>query len=458
MSAWDVFTDLGWMGLLILIGVLLRAWVKPIQSLFLPAGLIAGLLGLILGPNVLNIIPFSSSVPIYSSILIAVVFAALPFTSKIAGLGNVFRAVRTMWSVSQAISVLQWGFGLIFALGILSLFFNDLPDGFGLLLAAGFMGGHGTAAAIADGFGNTWPEALSLAMTSATIGIILSVVGGIAIIKVESMRGNTAYLKDFKSLPKDLRTGIIAEENRESIGVSPVSSTSLDPITYHLGLLFMIAAFAYMFTSWANSQVEWLSVPTFSVSFLLGYVVLFVLKAFKAENVFEGKIFERGSGMSTDLLVAFGVASIDPKVVASYWQPLLILILAGTLFVLAYYVFVSKKLFADHKVEQGIFTWGWNTGTAGMGMALLRIVDPDMKSKTLDYYGIAYIPIGFVDIATIATLPALVLAGASWWVALALTLAGAIILALAFRHREPAPTTSMIESVGVHGTFDHRAE
>ncbi|MCT1708614.1 hypothetical protein [Dermabacter hominis] len=56
MSAWDVFTDLGWMGLLILIGVLLRAWVKPIQSLFLPAGLIAGLLGLILGPNVLNII------------------------------------------------------------------------------------------------------------------------------------------------------------------------------------------------------------------------------------------------------------------------------------------------------------------------------------------------------------------------------------------------------------------
>lgn len=75
MSAWDVFTDLGWMGLLILIGVLLRAWVKPIQSLFLPAGLIAGLLGLILGPNVLNIIPFSSSVPIYSSILIAVVFA-----------------------------------------------------------------------------------------------------------------------------------------------------------------------------------------------------------------------------------------------------------------------------------------------------------------------------------------------------------------------------------------------
>ena len=295
-------------------------------------------------------------------------------------------------------------------------------------------------------------------MTSATIGIIISVVGGIAIIKVESMRGNTAYLKDFSDLPQDLRTGIIDEDKRESIGVSPVSSTSLDPITYHLGLLFMIAAFAYMFTSWVNGQVEWLSVPTFSVAFLLGYVVLFILKAFKAENVFEGKIFERGSGMSTDLLVAFGVASIDPKVVASYWQPLVILLVIGILFVLAYYVFVSKKLFADHKVEQGIFTWGWNTGTAGMGMALLRIVDPEMKSKTLDYYGIAYIPIGFVDIVTVATLPALVMAGFSWWVALILMLAGAIIVALAFRHREPNPTTGVIQSVGVHGTFDHRAD
>ena len=32
-----------------------------------------------------------------------------------------------------------------------------------------------------------------------------------------------------------------------------------------------------------------------------------------------------------------------------------------------------------------------------MGMALLRIVDPESESKTLDDYGLAYIPIAPVD-------------------------------------------------------------
>lgn len=450
MSAWDLFLDLGWIGLLILIAVVLRATVRPIQSLFLPASLIAGLMGLVLGPNVLGIIPFSSALPTYAAILIAVVFAALPFTSQVANLGSIMRSVRTMWSVSQAAVLLQWGIGLLFTLGLLAFIFRGLPDGFGLMLAAGFMGGHGTAAALADGFGDSWEQASSLGMTAATVGILASVVGGIAIIKVESIRGNTAYLRSFKDLPRDLRTGMIPAERRETIGSSPVSTMSIDPLTYHAAVLVGIASLAYLITSWAKEQVSWLSIPTFCVAFLLGYLLLFALRATKTDRAFDARIFERGSGMATDLLVAFGIASIDPAIVAEYWQPLAALLAFGLCFLVFYYVMISKRLFADHKVEQGIFTWGWNTGTVAMGMALLRIVDPEMRSKTLDYYGLAYIPIGFVDIAIIAVLPALIMAGMAWPLALAFTTLGVLILALAMRRRAPDASTAALKAITVH--------
>ncbi|RZU63578.1 ESS family glutamate:Na+ symporter [Zhihengliuella halotolerans] len=431
MTAWSLFTDLGWICALLLVGAFLRAKVPFIQSIFLPSSLIAGVLGLVLGPKMLGIIPFSSEISSYAGVLIAVVFAALPFTSKVASLKGVMRSVGTMWAVSQSAVVLQWGVGLLFALGVVSIFFSSVPDGFGLMIATGFMGGHGTAAAIAESFGDRWPEAASLGMTAATVGIIVSVVGGIILIKIESMRGNTVYLSHFKDLPRSLRTGMIEPEKRESIASSPVSSMSIDPMIYHAGVLFAIAGLSYVISDWAGSMVEGLNIPTFSVAFIVGYLVFGVMTKAGALRHFDTRLFERTSSSSTDLLVAFGIASIDPAIVVAYAGPLALLMVFGIVAMVGFYFFVAKRFFTDHKVEQSVFTWGWGTGTVAMGIALLRVVDPQMRSKTLDYYGLAYIPIGFGDIAFVALLPALIMAGLAWPAAITLTVAGVAILTAA---------------------------
>src|SRR5690625_839889 len=99
-----------------------------------------------------------------------------------------------MWAMAQAVTILEWALGLLFALSILTWLFEGLPTGFGLMLATGFVGGHGSAAAIASGFGDEWEAAQSLGMTSATVGIVAAIVGGIAIIKYETHRGNTAFI------------------------------------------------------------------------------------------------------------------------------------------------------------------------------------------------------------------------------------------------------------------------
>ena len=80
-TPWTLFTDLGFVSILLLIGKIIRVKVKLIQQLFIPPSLIAGLLGLTFGPNGLGWIPLSSEIGTYAAILIALVFGALPLSS-----------------------------------------------------------------------------------------------------------------------------------------------------------------------------------------------------------------------------------------------------------------------------------------------------------------------------------------------------------------------------------------
>jgi ESS family glutamate:Na+ symporter len=94
------------------------------------------------------------------------------------------------------------------------------------------------------------------------------------------------------------------------------------------------------------------------------------------------------------------------------------------------YQYVAPKFFKEYPFEKSIFCWGWGTGTVAMGIALLRIVDPDLKSGTLDDYGLAYIPIGIVDIVIISLAPVLIMSGQHWIFTTVLVLFGVVILAV----------------------------
>ena len=94
-----------------------------------------------------------------------------------------------------------------------------------------------------------------------------------------------------------------------------------------------------------------------------------------------------------------------------YAIPLLVLSLIGTIFVFMYLLFVSRKLFHNFWFERGIFIFGWSTGVVAIGVILLRIADPEFRSKTLEDYGMAYVFMSFIEIGLIAILPSLVVAG-----------------------------------------------
>jgi len=59
---YSMLMDFALMSILLFIAQYLRAKVKIIQNLFLPSSLIAGFLGLFLGAQFLDIIPFSAKI------------------------------------------------------------------------------------------------------------------------------------------------------------------------------------------------------------------------------------------------------------------------------------------------------------------------------------------------------------------------------------------------------------
>lgn len=412
-TAWSVLTDLGFISVLLLAGKLIRAKVKPVQRLFIPASIMAGLLGLALGPNGAGIIPFSDQIAVYAEILIAVIFAAIPL-GQVFDLRGIAGRAGALWSYSMAMYLLQWGLGLLFALTVLGLIW-DLPEGFGLMLAAGWAGGFGTAAAIGSSFeGLGWNEATSLGFTSATVGVAVCIVGGLALTKWGARTGNTSILTDFGELPDELRTGLVARERREPVGEGTVSPASLEPLAFHLGLVLAVTLVAYYLSQLGASIFPQIVIPVFAVAFLVGLALQVTLaRSGAAEYVDRGTV-SGITGTTTDLLVAFGIASIVPSVVANYVVPLTILLIFGLVYCLVLFRYLTPLMFSEYWFERGIFTWGWATASVATGIALLRIVDPKLESNTLEDFGVAYVGFAPVEIAVATFAPFIVAFGFAW--------------------------------------------
>ena len=402
-TPWTLFVDIGIISLLLLVGKLMRVKIKWVQKLFIPPSLLAGFIGLACGPHGFDILPISEQTGTYAGILIAFIFGALPLTSQKTKGNN--QEIGSMWVYSQAGLLLQWAFGGLLGLLVLNQIW-PLSPGFGITMPSGYCGGHGTAAAIGQAFGQLGhDEILTLAMTAATFGIVASVILGLIFVKWGAKNKYTTYLADYKDLPSELRTGLLPQEKRESMGESTCSSISIDSLTFNLAIICAIALGGYGISKLAAHFMPGFELPVFSCAFVFGILFKKLLDKTRASESICPQTVGHISGSMTDYLVAFGIASIKVSVVIEYIVPLAILLLSGLAVTLIYVFVMARKLMKECWFEKALFTWGWFTGTMAMGIALLRVVDPKMKSRCLDSYALAYLFIAPVEISLITFAP-----------------------------------------------------
>src|SRR5699024_2441775 len=168
------------LGILLLIGVIIRIKLKIFKKLIIPASLIAGFIGLILGPHVLGLIPVEmmDTWSGYAGVLIAIVFAPL-----LIGIEIHVKRFQVTQAVSQLMyslgtSLIQWGVPLVL-MGLIFTPIFGIDPLFGTLVEIGWSGGHGTAGGMVGVFENlNWSDGGSLGLTTATIGLLVGIIAG----------------------------------------------------------------------------------------------------------------------------------------------------------------------------------------------------------------------------------------------------------------------------------------
>ncbi len=416
MSPYQMLMDFAVMSLLLFLSQILRAKISLVQRFLLPSSLLAGFMGLFLGPQFLNVLPFSKSCSSYPYMLVVFLFASLFIGNKA---GSTFKQtmdeVGDTFLINAAVYFGQYGVALLLGGAILAAFFPQVPQAFSVLMPGGFIGGHGAAAAFGGAFKEliNWDEALPIAQTFATIGLLIGVIGGVIYINFATSRGWTRFIKTIAKLPEGMRTGMNPENERESMGTATVNTMCLDSLTWHLMLILIATGGGYYLTNWLQGLFPRLSIPMFSISMLCGVALQMILRMIGFDKYVDKTTISHIGSSSTDYLVSFGIATIRISVVLKYLVPIIILTLIGIVFCTCYLFMVSKKLFKTFWFERGIFIFGWSTGVVAIGVTLLRIVDPEYKSKTLEDYGMAYVFLSFIEIGLIALLPTLIVEGIS---------------------------------------------
>ena len=243
MSVTDILVDFAIASFFIAVGQLLRAKVPLVQKFFIPPSMIAGFIALALGAQGLGILPFSENIGSYASVLIILIFAGVgingfsfnkkDFKAEIDRIGSYF-------SYKVLAQAIQFSLAPLFSILVISKLFPNINYGFGLLLAAGFSGGHGTAAAVGTAFERLGDlDAMDIAMTCATVGILSGIFGGLFFIKLGTKKGWTKYMKGFNQISDDLRCGLVPKNERKSMGEETISSNVLDPLAWHLAVMLI---------------------------------------------------------------------------------------------------------------------------------------------------------------------------------------------------------------------------
>lgn len=168
------------------------------------------------------------------------------------------------------------------------------------------------------------------------------------------------------------------------MGKDTVSPIALDPLAFHVALLVVPAGLGYLLNNYIAETWN-LEFPTFTIAFIIALLMYLVLGRGKKGiyKYVDSKVVDRIGSSATDYLVFFGVASIQLPVVREYWLPLTLLMLSGLVVVVLTLVVIGPGMNYESWFERSIFVYGYSTGVFAIGLTLLRVIDPNNKSKTL---------------------------------------------------------------------------
>lgn len=375
-----ILLDFAWASMLLMIGLFLRAKVKILQKLFIPVSVIGGLVGLLLGSEVLGkispyFIQWSENVSGFANPLLAILFVtqfiALSFDRKM------IKKCSIIFMISATVISVQ----VLSAMGLGKLF--GLPDGASLLPFGAFYGAHGIPQVIAGiydtvGYWN-YDEASAFGTTYATIGMLYGIIVGIVILNIGIRKGWVATEKS-GNLSREDYTGILEKKHQFKFMKAFTSDIAFDPLTLHFGIVLGIMLIAYgllnllhlvpLFSGFA------IYVPAILVSLIFGIVV----KRTPMKDFIDNESLAHIGTLALEYLIITAIATMKLDVIMNNAAAILTIASAGLILTTIILLVLPRLWLKKNWLENGMVMFGAWTGSTATGMMLLRIADPELET------------------------------------------------------------------------------
>lgn len=393
----DLLNIVAYLSVLLILGIFIKSKVRIFQELFIPASVIGGVIGLILGPDLLGkyyeIIPpdWIKSIRNIPGILIIPILISVPlgmeFGKKNRFLQNTINTGGILFLVTFTQLFIGYFINFIFD----KIFNIQLYKSFGSELNSGFAGGHGTAGVVGRTLkelgSNFWELAQGVTVTLATLGLVFGIIFGIFQIKKKSRDILTSeILAEYKN-------GYIKNKEKQSIiGKETMLSTTVDTLAYHLAIIFGISGFSILILNlFKKFQIPILSKLTI---WSFGMIVMFLVWRVMVKNNLDWSIDSKLKGKITGALTEFAIisaiATIPLKGVINYIVPILFTGLIGFLVTWLLILKLSRRYFKDYHLERTLAMFGTSTGVFITGLLLLRICDPKLETPVLQDYSLGF--------------------------------------------------------------------
>ncbi len=378
MEFWSnsfVFTALTLVTLLA-VAEFIRALIAPLRRFGLPASIIAGTLGLGLGPSGLDALPVDLSIlraGVYHAL--GIVFIALSLQAPAQGMGGGGKSmafgITTMVCMQTVL-----GLAVVLILGL--VLGSQVHPGFGLMLPLGFEQGPGQALAM----GSAWAK--SGMESGADVGLIVAAVGyawavfvGMPLVAWGKSRG---YASSDRSA-QVVKQATVSELVPEPGGLERLAAQVVTIGLVYLATFGFCTAFSTGLAKLGAADVGHMIWGFhFMIGALLAMAVRPLFSRLPGESPLDDVLLGRLAGLTVDVSTCAALAAVQLSVLAANWLPIALVTTVGGLATLVACVWFSVRAFPDSPFEHCVIWFGSATGTLPMGLALLRIIDPELRS------------------------------------------------------------------------------
>lgn len=373
------------------LGTLLRAKVGFLRNMLVPASVIAGILGLLF----MNIVPglgvnVGTDASMYTDIvnhLFTISFISISLTGSSEQDGNttksIFKgalAMGTLWCFLYALTPLL---GMLI-LAVLGKGF-DMDVIYGSLIQFGFAQGPGQAAAygaLYESYG--WENASMVAVTFATLGFVVAFGIGIPIAKYGISKG---IAKNCGKIDPTILKGYYKTEEQVSVmNRDTTCNSNIETLSFHfalIGLCYVLAlGIAKLFTFLPGFLGSSMSGLMFMNGMYAAYIVKAVMKKLKIDFLQDDALQSKITGWTADYLVVCAFMAVGFSVIKQWLLPIIIIAVVVSVVTFLTCVYFGQRIGGSNDFERVLGLFGTCTGTVPSGIALIRIVDPGLKTNT----------------------------------------------------------------------------